>query len=244
MDTKEFKHLYNNLTNQNEEQKKQKDVFIIQFEVQDTKFAFFKNQNKNYLCKFSFNFLEQPQRVEVEFRGNNDLQFKVDDSNDIEQIYDLKKFKQYFFPQYTLFKEAFENFKHFLESKNKLKKQQNKLKIVPLQNIINKQKDKQSTIDIDGISFLFNEIKNTFKDTYRVDFELDQTDATDDQKYITVIFKAITDSNYYILDVYLNKSNEELDEEDKLSKDQFADKFPIYFTSLNEAIKTYLNMNH
>lgn len=244
METKQFKDLYDKLLDQKEQQnKKQKDEYLIQFEIQNIKFAFFKNQNKHFLCKFNFTFLQQPQRVEVEFKGDNNLQFKIDDSNEVEQMYSLKQFKQYFNPQYQLFKKAFQQFKQFLDSKKKLKKQQNSLTIIPLKNIMDKTQV-ETTITMDNTEFIFNEINNSFNDTYRIDFKLDQMDGIDDKKYVTTIFKVIASHNYYIIEVYLNDNNQSLDNSTKLSKEEFESDYPVYFSKLNEAIKTFLNMNH
>lgn len=240
MKKEEFKNLYKILLEQKNQQK-EKDIFIIQFDIQNTKFNFFKNEDKHYLCKFSFQFLDEPQRVTVEFNHKNNLKFIIDDTNQHEQIYDLKEFKQYFNPQFILFKEAFEKFKQFLKSKEKLKTQKNVLKIIPLNNLVDKFS--QSKINIKGITFTFNKIKNTFKDVYRVDFEIDQIDKLDLEKYISVIFKALTNTNYYILEIYLSKENN-IQDSIKIDKEEFIQKYPTYVNKLNKAIQTYLTINN
>lgn len=244
MNKEQFKKLYHILVEQNQSQQKKKDQFIVQFDIQQTKFAFFKNEDGRFICKFSFEFLDQPQRVTVTFNGKKDLEFKIDDAQDNEQIYAIKKFKQYFNPQYTLFKEAFDKFKQFLESKQKLQTEKNVLTIIPLSTLMHKEQNKQTKINIKDTSFTFNEIANTFKDTFRVDFELAQIDNLDLEKYITAIFKAITNQNYYILEVYLTKTQNDIENATKLSKDQFSSKYPTYFEKLNKAIQTFLQLNH
>lgn len=247
MNIKEFNKLYNILLEQiqkEEQEKVNKDKYLIEFEIQDTKFSFFKNQEEKYICKFNFDFLNEPQQVTVLYKNNNQLQFKVDDSEDVEQTYDRQKFKEYFYPQFQLFKEATRKFKEYLISTKKIKEQKNSLTIIPLEVLMKRQENIQQTINIDGIIFNIAEIKNTYKDMYRADFEISQAENLDSEKYITAIFKTISVQNYYILEVYLSKENNDIENANELSKDQFAEKYPTYFSSLNQAIKTFLKMNH
>ena len=102
----------------------------------------------------------------------------------------------------------------------------------------------QTSIDIGGVSFLFNQIPNTFKDTFRADFALAQADKINNENYATVMFKIFNTKNFYLLEAYLSQSNESLDDATKLSKEQFAQKYPDYFSKLNKAIITFLDMNH
>lgn len=245
MNSIEFKNLYHLMFEQKQQEvQKQKDNFLIQFDIQDTKFAFFRNEEKKFLCKFSFDFLDEPQRVTVIFNGKTDLEFSIDDTEDNEQKYDLKKFKEYFNPQFLLFKEAFERFKQFLESKQKLKQEKNILTVIPLDVLMNRDKDKQVKLNIDGLHLTFNQILNAFKDTFRVDFELAQADNLESQKYITAVFKVLASQNYYILEVYLTKQQNDLQNATNIDKDQFAKKYPTYFEKLNKGIKTFLQMNN
>ena len=241
MNKEEFKNLYHIMF---EEKEEQKDDFIIQFDIQNTKFNFFKTQDKHYLCKFSFQFLDEPQRVTVNFKGKNDLDFLIDDTEQNEQKYDLKKFKEYFNPQFQLFKEAFEKFKEFLESKKKIKKQNNILTVVPLDILLNRDKNSQTTITIEGIDFTFNEIQNTFKDTFRVDFDLLQADKLTSEKNVTTVFKSISNQNFYILEILLSKDENDLQNATKIDKQEFDIHYPLYLSKLNKAIKTFLDMNH
>lgn len=242
MNKEEFKNLYKVLF-EDKEQQKQKNIFLTDITIQDTKFSFFKDENHHYLCKFNFQFLDQAQQVTVEFKGKQDLKFKIDDINDSEEIYDLKKFKEYFNPQFQLFKEAFTKFKEFLSNKSKLKREKNNLHIVPLETILNSQQNKQTNITIDGIVFTINEIEDTFDDTYRVDFQLNQADDYNTEKYVVAVFKNISKQNFYIMNFYLNKQQNDLENANIIDKDQFAKIYPTYFESLNKAITTFLNMN-
>ena len=239
----QFKHLYNVLFEQKQDQKG-RDTFIIEFDIQETKFAYFRGQDKKYKCKFNFQFLDQTQQVTVLFKGDNQLEFKVDDPEEEEEIYDKKKFKEYFHPQYQLFKQSFDKFKEYLSNNKKIKEEKNQLTIIPLDVLMKRQQDKQQLLNIDGVAFNINEIKNTFKDMYRVDFEITQAQSITTQRFITAIYKVIASQNYYIIDVYLSKEDNELKDATKITKDQFASKYPNYFDKLNKAIKTYLSMNN
>ena len=243
MNTEEFKNLYKILFEEKEQQKK-KDIFLTDITIQNNKFTFFKNEEDRYLCKFTFQFLDQAQQVTVQFKGKKDLQFKIDDSEENEEVYDLKKFKEYFNAQYILFKEAFEKFKEFLMNKNKLKSENNTLKIIPLETILNKNNIKTSNITIEGINFIINEIETTFKDTYRVDFQLNQSDDYNTQKFIVTIFKVLSKQNFFLMQFYLSKQQNKLQDATIIDKDQFAKIYPIYFKKLNEAITTFLQMNN
>lgn len=243
MNIEEFEKLYHIMFEQREQQKEE-DIFISQITIQNTKFNFYKNQNKHYLCKFNFQFLDEPQRVTVQFKGTSQLEFKITDTQSNDQVYNLKKFKDYFFPQFQLFKEAFQQFKQFLENKKKSKSQTNTLKVIPLDILMNSTLNKQIKINIDNVTFTFNQILNTFKDTYRVDFQLTQADNLDSQKFVTAVFKVISSQNYYILEVYLAKVQNDLQNAIKISKDQFKDKYYLYLIKLNKAIKTFLDLNN
>lgn len=243
MNIEQFEKLYNILLEENQEDKqKKKDTYLIEFEIQDTKFAFFKDQNEQYICKFNFDFLEEPQQVTVLYKNKNQLQFKVDDASDNEEIYNKEKFKEYFHPQFLLFKEATKKFKEYLINTKKIKEQKNKLTIVSIQTLLKQDQNIQQTLNIDGIIFNISDIKNTYKDMYRIDFELTQSISA--EKYITAIFKTISTGNYYIIEIYLSQKMNDFENAIKLSKDQFAQKYPNYFESLNQAIKTFLKMNN
>lgn len=242
MNTKEFNNLYKILFEEKEEQK-QKDIFLIDITIQDTKFSFFKNKNKHYLCKFNFQFLDQVQQVTVEFKDKQDLEFKIDDPEDNEEIYDLKQFKEYFYPQFQIFKQAFTKFKEFLSNKNKIEKENNSLTIIPLEAILNSKQNKQNNITIENTVFTINEIEDTFNDTYRVDFELNQADNYNTQKYVIAVFKNISKQNFYIMQFYLSQQQNDLQNAIVINKDQFAQDYPVYFRKLNKAITTFLNMN-
>lgn len=243
MTIEQFNKLYNVLLEQKKDQKG-KDTFIFEFEIQTTKFAFFKGDDGAYKCKFNFQFLNEPQQVTVLYKGGGDLEFKVDDAQKTEEVYDKKKFKDYFHPQYQLFKQAAHKFKEYLQNTKKIKENKNNLTIVPLQTLIKRQQDKQQVLNIDGVMFNINEIKNTFKDMYRADFEISQAQSIDAERFITAVFKTISSQNFYILDVYLSKEDNELKDATKIDKNQFRTKYPTYFTKLNKALTTYLKMNN
>ena len=78
----QFKHLYNILTEQ-----KQQNNFLVEFTIQEIDFLFFQKQ-KNYICKFNFEFLSEPQQVTVELLTDNNIKFIIKDQDDEEQEYD------------------------------------------------------------------------------------------------------------------------------------------------------------
>lgn len=242
MKVKQFKQLYNLLMEQ-----KQKDTFIVQFTIQDVEFLFFKNE-KNYICKFNFTFLEEPQQVTVELKPDNKIKFIIDDVKEDEEEYTRDQFKQYFNYHYQLFLEAVKKFKEFITNKQKIKEEQNTLKIIPLEKVLNQTSSQNSIITMDGVDFNFTELKNSFNDVFKVTFSLTQDQTFPVQKNAIAVVKNLFSQNYFILKMFLsNTENEkEIENEDdviELTKDQFAQKYVLYFDKLNKAIKAYLNIH-
>lgn len=249
MDLRKFKQLYNYILEQIQEQKQQ-NSFIVQFTIQDVDFLFFKNQ-KNYLCKFGFNFLEEPQQITVQLKTDNKITFVMDDTNENQEEYSKDQFKEYFSYHYNLFVKAVNKFKEFITNKQKLKEEQNTLKVVPLEKLLNQTDNNDAAnITIDNVVFNFEKIENSFKDILRVSFDITQNQDFPIQKHVIAVIKNLFSQNYFILKVFLSNMNKEdqdvnqnQEEVIQLTKDQFAQKYVIYFDKLNKAIKAYLNIH-